>query len=199
MPGGLRKITFSFLTTKSSVPQIGNDLAFHRSLVVEVEVPQRLAGGETGRADASLGAVGVARGVDGPAGAITITIRGASPQGRGVDAADQNYGRRIRAPRPPRLGPRRDDPASSCSTRLHVHVHVRREVASGRRNSPTEASADSRRHRAVVHRGSPVPGGERKRFKATARSWNRERDIRETIRHISLSSAMSCGRSRPMA
>jgi len=39
---------------------MGDDLAFHRPLVVEVEVLQRLAGGKTGRANASLGAVGVA-------------------------------------------------------------------------------------------------------------------------------------------
>lgn len=43
-------------------PQVGDYLAFHGPLVVEVEVLERLAGGETSRADASLGAMRVAGG-----------------------------------------------------------------------------------------------------------------------------------------
>ncbi|GAA3493892.1 hypothetical protein GCM10019016_009910 [Streptomyces prasinosporus] len=40
-------------------PQMGDDFAFHRPLVVEIEVLQRLAGGESSCPDASLGAMGV--------------------------------------------------------------------------------------------------------------------------------------------
>ena len=42
--------------------QVGDDLAFEGPLVVEVEVLQGLAGGEPGRADAALAAVGLAGG-----------------------------------------------------------------------------------------------------------------------------------------
>ena len=62
MPGGPRKTTLSLAVTKSKVPRWAIGLAFEAAGVLEVEVLQRLAGGEAGGADAALAAVGLAGG-----------------------------------------------------------------------------------------------------------------------------------------
>jgi len=57
VPGGPRNPTFDPATEEVQGAQVGDHFAFQASGVVEVEVLQRLEGGEAGGADAALAAV----------------------------------------------------------------------------------------------------------------------------------------------
>jgi len=59
VPGGPKNTTLSLASTGA---EVGDDVAFERALVVEVEVLEGLAGREPGGPDAELAAVGLAGG-----------------------------------------------------------------------------------------------------------------------------------------
>ena len=62
VPGGPSRITFSRACRKSSCPRCSTTVFLTDALEGEVELLQRLAGGEPGGLDPSLAAVGVACG-----------------------------------------------------------------------------------------------------------------------------------------